>query len=38
MHCTPQAAAALPAIIASLRARGHNAVTLPALSRAAGYR
>jgi len=38
MHLRPQTAAALPAILRGLRARGYKAVTLPELFRAAGYR
>jgi peptidoglycan/xylan/chitin deacetylase (PgdA/CDA1 family) len=38
MHMRPQTAAALPAILRGLRARGYKAVTLPELFRAAGYR
>ena len=36
--CAPQTAAALPAILSGLRARGYKAVSLPELFRAAGYR
>jgi peptidoglycan/xylan/chitin deacetylase (PgdA/CDA1 family) len=38
MHLTPQTAAALPAILSGLKARGYRAVSLPELFRAAGYR
>ena len=38
MHLRPQTAAALPAILRGLRARGYKAVSLPELFRAAGYR
>ncbi len=38
MHLTPQTAAALPTILAGLKARGYEAVSLPELFRAAGYR
>jgi peptidoglycan/xylan/chitin deacetylase (PgdA/CDA1 family) len=38
MHLRPQTAAALPAILRGLRARGYKAVTIPELFRAAGYR
>lgn len=38
MHLTPQTAAALPAILSGLKARGYKAVSLPELFRAAGYR
>ena len=38
MHLTSQTAAALPAILSGLRARGYKAVSLPELFRAAGYR
>jgi peptidoglycan/xylan/chitin deacetylase (PgdA/CDA1 family) len=38
MHLTPQTAAALPAILSGLHARGYKAVSLPELFRAAGYR
>jgi peptidoglycan/xylan/chitin deacetylase (PgdA/CDA1 family) len=38
MHLRPQTAAALPAILSGLRARGYKAVSLPELFRAAGYR
>ena len=38
MHLRPQTAAALPAILAGLKARGYKAVSLPELFRAAGYR
>jgi peptidoglycan/xylan/chitin deacetylase (PgdA/CDA1 family) len=38
LHLTPQTAAALPAILSGLRARGYKAVSLPELFRAAGYR
>lgn len=38
MHLRPQTAAALPTILAGLKARGYEAVTLPELFRAAGYR
>jgi peptidoglycan/xylan/chitin deacetylase (PgdA/CDA1 family) len=38
MHLRPQTAAALPAILAGLKARGYEAVSLPELFRAAGYR
>jgi peptidoglycan/xylan/chitin deacetylase (PgdA/CDA1 family) len=37
MHLRPQTAAALPAILRGLRARGYKAVSLPELFRAAGY-
>ena len=36
--CAPQTAAALPTILAGLKARGYKAVSLPELFRAAGYR
>ncbi|MCX6363430.1 MAG: polysaccharide deacetylase family protein, partial [Actinobacteria bacterium] len=38
MHLRGQTAAALPAILSGLRARGYKAVSLPELFRAAGYR
>lgn len=38
MHLRGQTAAALPAILRGLRARGYKAVSLPELFRAAGYR
>jgi peptidoglycan/xylan/chitin deacetylase (PgdA/CDA1 family) len=38
MHLRAQTAAALPAILRGLRARGYKAVSLPELFRAAGYR
>jgi len=38
MHLTPQTAAALPAILRGLRARGFKCVSLPELFRAAGRR
>jgi peptidoglycan/xylan/chitin deacetylase (PgdA/CDA1 family) len=38
MHLRPQTAAALPAILRGLHARGYKAVTIPELFRAAGYR
>lgn len=38
MHLRPQTAAALPAILRGLKARGYKAVSLPELFRAAGYR
>ena len=38
MHLRAQTAAALPAILSGLRARGYRAVSLPELFRAAGYR
>ena len=38
MHLRAQTAAALPAILSGLRARGYKAVSLPELFRAAGYR
>ena len=38
LHLRPQTAAALPAILSGLRARGYKAVSLPELFRAAGYR
>ena len=38
LHCLPETAAALPAILAGLHARGYTAVTLPALFHAAGKR
>jgi peptidoglycan/xylan/chitin deacetylase (PgdA/CDA1 family) len=38
MHLRSQTAAALPAILRGLRARGYKAVSLPELFRAAGYR
>jgi peptidoglycan/xylan/chitin deacetylase (PgdA/CDA1 family) len=38
MHLRPQTAAALPAILRGLHARGYKAVSLPELFRAAGYR
>lgn len=38
MHLRPQTAAALPAILSGLRSRGYQAVSLPELFHAAGYR
>lgn len=38
MHLTPQTAAALPGILSGLKSRGYEAVSLPELFRAAGYR
>jgi peptidoglycan/xylan/chitin deacetylase (PgdA/CDA1 family) len=38
MHLRGQTAAALPAILSGLKARGYKAVSLPELFRAAGYR
>lgn len=38
MHVRSDTAAALPAIISGLHARGYRVVTLPELFRAAGYR
>jgi len=38
MHLRGQTAAALPTILAGLKARGYKAVSLPELFRAAGYR
>jgi peptidoglycan/xylan/chitin deacetylase (PgdA/CDA1 family) len=38
MHLRGQTAAALPAILSGLKARGYTAVSLPELFRAAGYR
>ena len=38
LHLRPQTAAALPAILSGLHARGYRAVSLPELFRAAGYR
>ena len=38
MHLRSQTAAALPAILSGLKARGYKAVSLPELFRAAGYR
>ena len=38
LHLRPQTAAALPTILAGLKARGYEAVSLPELFRAAGYR
>jgi peptidoglycan-N-acetylglucosamine deacetylase len=38
MHLRPQTAAALPTILAGLKARGYTCVSLPELFRAAGYR
>jgi len=38
MHLRAQTAAALPAILSGVRARGYRAVSLPELFRAAGYR
>ncbi len=37
LHLRPQTAAALPAILRGLRARGYKVVSLPELFRAAGY-
>jgi peptidoglycan/xylan/chitin deacetylase (PgdA/CDA1 family) len=37
MHLKPQTAAALPAILRRLKARGYEAVSLPELFRAAGH-
>ena len=37
LHLKPQTAAALPQLIAALRARGYTLVTLPALFRAGGH-
>jgi peptidoglycan/xylan/chitin deacetylase (PgdA/CDA1 family) len=37
MHLKPQTAAALPAILRGLKARGYEAVSLPELFRAAGH-
>ena len=38
LHLRPQTAAALPTILAGLKARGYEAVSVPELFRAAGYR